>query len=521
MKIKIFPVFSIILAASLLLVAFGGVSALPARADTLDGVVVVTDQNREQIYATPVGPDTDETYSPASRRWVGVPVVAATQKRLWMVYSVGGTNEPHADNYAAIAYSEDWGETWVQQFILINNVGMEYSPELWVDDLGRLWCLWNLNGVHAMFIENPDGPIENVRVSEPRIIMPYNLSSVPVLLSDGTYGACLESQLNFRQEARFYVSEDKGVTWKYRGCCVSSSNKKNWHEGRVVELSDGTLFWVTRLDAENGYEQSWSYDGGYTWTPNRVDTQFPYISCGSKYFQFTLKSGALFFVHSASKASRTNITAYLSYDDGKTWSDGLLLDGGGLAEYPAACQLPNGEIFVVWGHGDAFRNRLECRGARLTEEDVKNAAFTTSKTLLLCARAEAVCKWRDVVQCSLPAAVEADAGESFEEICARLPATVTLKDEDGKSYRYPATYQCRPYDGKEGEYKITVKLTGMDENLQDVRNLISVKLVVSEADAPTLGMGGRIAVGVSCGLVLAGAVILTAAIIASKRREKK
>ena len=70
----------------------------------------------------------------------------------------------------------------------------------------------------------------------------------------------------------------------------------------------------------------------------------------------------------ATTPQRCDLTAFLSTDDGNTWSGGLLLDERTAVSYPDIAQSPDGDIYV---HYD--RNRAvdaEILFARFREEDV-------------------------------------------------------------------------------------------------------------------------------------------------------
>src|SRR5204863_1921356 len=66
-------------------------------------------------------------------------------------------------------------------------------------------------------------------------------------------------------------------------------------------------------------------------------------------------------------AVRSNLKAFLSADDGKTWSKGLLLDDRAQVSYPDGFQAPDGTIHIVYDwirHTDA-----EILHVKLTEAD--------------------------------------------------------------------------------------------------------------------------------------------------------
>ena len=67
--------------------------------------------------------------------------------------------------------------------------------------------------------------------------------------------------------------------------------------------------------------------------------------------------------------SRSHLTAFVSDDDGRTWTGGLLLDERAGVAYPDGVQAPDGTITVIYD-----RNRTgerEILTARFREEDAR------------------------------------------------------------------------------------------------------------------------------------------------------
>lgn len=71
----------------------------------------------------------------------------------------------------------------------------------------------------------------------------------------------------------------------------------------------------------------------------------------------------------AAGLTRSHLTAYLSDDDGQSWSGGLLLDERNGVSYPDGVEANNGKIYVIY---DRLRKtEREILMATFTEEDVK------------------------------------------------------------------------------------------------------------------------------------------------------
>lgn len=78
--------------------------------------------------------------------------------------------------------------------------------------------------------------------------------------------------------------------------------------------------------------------------------------------------------------ARQELTAFLTTDEGKTWSGGLMLDERTGVSYPDIAQTPNGDIYI---HYD--RNRTsdaEILFARFREEDVQAGKLVSEDAAL-------------------------------------------------------------------------------------------------------------------------------------------
>jgi predicted neuraminidase len=85
---------------------------------------------------------------------------------------------------------------------------------------------------------------------------------------------------------------------------------------------------------------------------------------------------------------RTDLTAFLSDDDGKSWQGGLLLDERGKVSYPDGFQAPDGQIMILYDWNRS--TDAEILLAKFREEDVLAKEFRSagSKTKLLVSKAK-------------------------------------------------------------------------------------------------------------------------------------
>ncbi|MBV7671761.1 glycoside hydrolase [Streptomyces halstedii] len=347
-----------------------------------------------RIHPSPTG----ARYQDAHRRWQGIPSVERTPGgRLYANWYTGMETET-GGNFVVITSSDDDGTTWTGPRFVVEHDDPEvrvYDPCLWRDPAGRLWATWNQSrdffdgriGVWAATSDNPDD--DEPVWTAPRRIANGIMMNKPTVLADGTWlfpaaiWACHtpteEHALESERFSNVYVSRDQGETFSYLG--GADVPNRSFDEHMVVEKRDGELWMLVRCF--DGVGESFSEDGGRTWSPGRrshIDGP-----C-SRFHIRRLPSGRLLMINHADFGDRrsreeiekqgnvkvwkgrTNLTAFLSDDDGATWPHRLLLDDRDDVSYPDAAIGPDGRVFVVYDH-DRFGDRAVYL-ARFTEDDI-------------------------------------------------------------------------------------------------------------------------------------------------------
>lgn len=364
--------------------------------------------------ATVVYPAPEENALPASREFQGIPGLAATPGgRLWAVWYGGGDDEgPH--NYVMLAHTDDGGRAWSSISHLIDHPHPKvraYDAVPWTDPLGRLWIFYaqaygwwdGRAGVWAIVSDNPDAPTPVW--SAPRRLCDGIMMNKPTVLSDGRWllpvalwgGApkvdekrperAVPSELNFWNEAavgtRTVVSTDQGQTFSV----LSSLRIADvlYDEHMFVERRDGSLWMLVR--GRKGILESSSADGGRTWT-EATPSNIPHIN--ARFFIRRLASGNLLLVRHRTPAEtgvkreringklttdRSHLSAFLSADDGHSWTGGLLLDERLEVSYPDGDQLADGTLVLTYDR--ARKADREILFARFTEADITAGAWTT------------------------------------------------------------------------------------------------------------------------------------------------
>src|SRR5882724_3887512 len=116
--------------------------------------------------------------------------------------------------------------------------------------------------------------------------------------------------------ANVFASTDEGKTWARRGGVAFPGT--DFDEHMIVELRDGRLWMLART--KKGISESFSADKGATWNePQPSVIQNP----SARFFIRRLSAGNLLLVKNGPVETRlprrSNLTAYLSTDEGQTW----------------------------------------------------------------------------------------------------------------------------------------------------------------------------------------------------------
>lgn len=154
-------------------------------------------------------------------------------------------------------------------------------------------------------------------------------------------------------------SHDGGRTWQLQGTVplYPGTVGTNYHEPHVVELPDGRLVGMIRIEGEGtnalvtaglvefSLMQTDSADGGKTWS-----TPKPLGFHGSPPHLLRHSTGVLVCVYGYRQPGYGQ-RAMLSHDDGVTWEhDWVIRDDGpdGDLGYPASVELADGSLFTIY-----------------------------------------------------------------------------------------------------------------------------------------------------------------------------
>ena len=339
----------------------------------------------------------------ANRTFQGIPGMAmAPGGRLWAVWYSGGPGEG-PDNYVVAATSEDRGRTWTDTRFVVEHEGPNvrcYDPAVWLDPQGRLWCFWaqcfsqaisniadGTMGVWATVCDNADAaqPVwsaprriaNGVMMNKPTVLANGDWALPTAVWREGLGGGNVPEALRPQCGANLTLSRDSGRTFEFVGGVAVPD--RCFDEHMFVELRDGRLWVLVRT--HYGIGQSHSSDGGRTWTPGG-DSGLG--GPNARFFIRRLQSGNLLLVNHqvdpAERFKRQKLTAYVSTDDGRTWTGGLMLDERDKVSYPDGLQEADGTIWVVydWARyetGDILFARFREEDAAAGRPVTPDAAF--------------------------------------------------------------------------------------------------------------------------------------------------
>ena len=296
------------------------------------------------------------------------------------------------------SWSDDGGRTWAgTKFVVgrkepIANIGHArifrsvLIGNIWFapDGTLRLYVYQAMNmfdGRGAVFeciCRNPDA--DEPTWEPARYLGHGGLHNKPIVLKDGTWLLPTDFEPNGREAfpeldplrgCAFTASADGGRTWSLRGRAVPSGTN-HYAEHMAVERRDGSLWMLMRTGL--GLMESESRDGAWTWTKPSPPAELKQVS--ARFALLRLSSGALLFVKNGRAPGvvngnrRERLTAFISDDDGRTWSGGLTLDERERVAYPDVFQAADGMVYVSYDHN---RNTTEDEllFARFSEASVR------------------------------------------------------------------------------------------------------------------------------------------------------
>ena len=363
----------------------------------LTGTVISKAQEQELHLNPPQiikNPYSHEMYSTENRKFTGIPSLAVSPGgRKWCVWYAGPSAGEDLNNYVVLSTSDDRGDTW-KEVLVIDPDGpgkvRAYDPEIWIDPHGKLWVFWaqakaHKDGTWALVSEGTSAGVWALKIDDPESVdpvwsPPFRITDgvmmcKPTVLTNGEWTLPVSMWKKEPQHARMVVSENKGRTWNVRGGASVPDSARSFDENSIVERKDGSLWMLIRT--KYGIGESISTDRGFTWSPV-IPSEI--LHPAARFFISRLNSGNLLLVKHGPvdvKTGRSHLMAFISKDDGNTWTNGLLLDERKGVSYPDGQQLQDGTIFIVYDY-----NRTTDQNILLTSFSEDDILAGTDKKII-------------------------------------------------------------------------------------------------------------------------------------------
>lgn len=324
--------------------------------------------------------------SPSTRNHQGIPGIEVLPSgRIFATYYANDYAGEGPGNYAILAMCNDdniWHE--IQVIVPpIENLRV-FDPSLWLDPSGALWWCFNLSYTTEEYkIYDGKGGVFGCVCRDPECDMPIwekpvfigdgVMMNKPTVLKNGSWAfpcalwnesrEITSDELKAISGANFYITADNGKTFSFiQGPDISD---RSFDEHSLVEKENGD--WHCFIRTRYGIGESISCDGGRTWSDGKNSNL---SSVCSRFCVRRLKNGKLLLITHQAKESRSNLTAYLSDDDGKNWYGSLTFDSRCNVSYPDISEGADGFIYCIYD-----RERLKFGQillSRFTEEDIRN-----------------------------------------------------------------------------------------------------------------------------------------------------
>lgn len=169
--------------------------------------------------------------------------------------------------------------------------------------------------------------------------LPRNLA---ITLRDGTVAVPISDERNNRDLSFLLLTKDRGATWR-RSADIPNAQPQG-EQPAVAQRRDGSLLAFLRTSPR--LLQSESMDGGMTWSPAQKSA---FLNPDAAISLCALSNGNLLLVWNNTERGRSPLHIARSTDDGKTWSEPLMLESNpGEYSYPSVMQTPDGRIHVIY-----------------------------------------------------------------------------------------------------------------------------------------------------------------------------
>lgn len=183
-----------------------------------------------------------------------------------------------------------------------------------------------------------------------RIDSNVNSPHGPIQLADGRLLYAGKQLWTEEKKIGVCESKDDGLTWQWVSEIPSRMGDtpvSDYHELHAVEAADGTI--LVQVRNHSATDKGWtlqteSSDGGKTWS------ELHPICYGLPSHLLRLRDDRILMTYGHRRAPFGN-QARISSDNGKTWSEEIILSGDGIGGdlgYPSTVELTDGSLLTVW-----------------------------------------------------------------------------------------------------------------------------------------------------------------------------
>ena len=269
-----------------------------------------------------------------------------------------------------IRRSADNGKTWsdIQKIIDYKDGKSASDPSFIVDRFtGEIFLFYNYMDVdkekdvyYLHVIKSPDNGLNWGAPADitPEISKPHWHNHFKFITSgrgiQTRSGKLLHCLVNLKEGLHVFGSDDHGKSWY-----LSSQPIIPGDESKIAELTDGSWMINSRVNGEGFRYVHISDNEGKTWQ-SFPDSSLSDPGCNASLIRYTsvkggYKKNRLLFANAKSSSRRENLTVRISYDEGKSWSEGKTIYNGSAA-YSSLTILKNGTIGLLFEKDDYTEN---------------------------------------------------------------------------------------------------------------------------------------------------------------------
>jgi hypothetical protein len=336
-------------------------------------------------------------YNRSNRTWQGMPSLGKDRLgNLYAAWISGGKWEGN-ENYITLSLSKDKGRTWNHDklvfFVNREDSTRVMDASLFNDKFGNLYIAWakhieKKKVISKLWAETWYSKLKlsetsgTIAYSAPRRIAPGIMINKPFnsLITDQMvfpiavwYAGNPILQQPFMYKGN-YDSNNLADFTKVGGITMNVSKQHMIYEHMFVELKDSTFLGMTR--ALDGIYYSKSKDGKI-WDVGKKFTDLG-ATTSARFHLAKLKSGRLIIIFN-NATTRTNMTAYLSEDDGITWPYKMIIDANNDVSYPDMIETEPGVLNIVYDYARAPMGTINF--VVIKEEDIiKNSKSEVFRT---------------------------------------------------------------------------------------------------------------------------------------------